>query len=69
MYGQRPSRQTDGVHRSWDQVRLPSANQPEGGTILLSGLQTTHTRKNTRTLEVQAGEYPFGVANGFPLEL
>lgn len=28
-----------------------------------------HTKTSSHTLDVQAGEYPFGVVNGFPLEL
>lgn len=38
------------------------------GTIPLSNSQA-ETRESSHTLDVQAGEYPFGVMNGFPLEL
>ena len=39
--------------------------------VVRFGLATTkwNMKKPSHTLEVQAGEYPFGVVNGFPLEL
>jgi len=49
-------------------VRLPSANQPKGGSIR-SATTVQNIKKPSHTLEVQVGEYPFGVVNGLPLEL
>ena len=68
VYGPRPSRQTNGARRSLDQARLPSANQPKSYRVFVSTVRNESTEIG-HTLDVQAGEYPFGVVNGFPLEL
>lgn len=68
VYGRQLSRQTNDAHRSLDQARLPSANQPESRRVFVSTLGSKYA-EISHTLDVQAGEYPFGVVNGFPLEL